>query len=406
LWLIGGVLDAPPKNRLPGSGNSVREADLANWKLLRQFQERLAQAQKGFGLHPSFQDPDRQLLAADYLSLFLFGLLNPVVRTMRGLCAASNLERVRQEVCRRHVSLGSFSECQHLVQPELLEKVFAELAAELPGQSSADPRLRAHDWLARDGSLFAALPRVSWALYGGGRCGTHKAARLHLNYHVLEGKPVRAQLTEGRRCERAVWKEQWQRGEAYIGDRYFAENYSLLGQLQELDCRYVLRLREPAVITVEEELPVSEEDRQAGVVRQGWARLGATERTRSVRVRVLWLEKVAGSQMILLTNVGPDELPAALVVLLYRRRWQIELFFRWIKCLLGCRHWLAESRQGATLQIYLALIAAVLLQLYTGRRPTKRMLELIQFYLLGVASLDELTRGLQRELKKLAAKKS
>ena len=395
--------DARPRDQ---RSETVREADLANWKLLQEFRRRLDQAVKGVALHPSFQDPERLLLMADYLSLFLFGLFNPVVRTMRGLCAASDLERVRQEVCRRHVSLGSFSEAQHLLQPELLAKVFEDLAAELPGQSGADPRLSARDWLARDGSLFAALPRMSWALYGGGRSGTHKAARLHLSYQVLSGKPVRAQLTEGRRCERAVWKEQWRRGEAYIGDRYFSENYQVLGQLQELDCRYVLRLREPAVITVEEALPVSEQDRQAGVVRQAWARLGATERTRSVRVRVLWLEKVEDSQMILLTNLPPDELPAALVVLLYRRRWQIELFFRWIKCLLGCRHWLAESRPGATMQMYLALIAAVLLQLYAGRRPTKRMLELIQFHLLGVASLEELTRGLQRELQKLAAKKS
>jgi len=59
--------------------------------------------------------------------------------------------------------------------------------------------------------------------------------------------------------------------------------------------------------------------------------------------------------------VEPQSLPAELVVLLYRRRWQVELFFRWLKCLLGCKRWLAESRQGATLQIYLALIAAVLL---------------------------------------------
>jgi hypothetical protein len=64
---------------------------------------------------------------------------------------------------------------------------------------------------------------------------------------------------------------------------------------------------------------------------------------------------------------------------------------------LGCRHWLAESPQGVTIQIYLALIAALLLQLYTGRAPNRRMMELIQFYLLGVATLEELWAGLERE---------
>lgn len=151
---------------------------------------------------------------------------------------------------------------------------------------------------------------------------------------------------------------------------------------------------------------MTEEDRKAGVLRQAWAQLGATERTRSVRLRVVWLDKKGDSEMILLTNLGPEKLPAALVVLLYRRRWQVELFFRWLKYLLGCRHWLAEGPAGAVIQLYLALIAAVLLQLHLGRRPTKRMFELVQFYLLGVASSDELTIGLQRELQKSAPKKS
>ena len=58
------------------------------------------------------------------------------------------------------------------------------------------------------------------------------------------------------------------------------------------------------------------------------------------------------------------------------------------------------------IQIYLALIAALLLQLYTGRRPSKRLMELIQFYLLGVASLQELTAALECELQRLEKTKS
>lgn len=50
-----------------------------------------------------------------------------------------------------------------------------------------------------------------------------------------------------------------------------------------------------------------------------------------------------------------------------------------------------------TIQLYLALIASVLLQLATGRRPNKRMLELIQLHQLGWATLEELLSGLERE---------
>jgi hypothetical protein len=54
----------------------------------------------------------------------LFGLLNPVIESMRGLCAASQFRRVQKQVCGSAVSLGNFSEAQTLVEPELLERVF------------------------------------------------------------------------------------------------------------------------------------------------------------------------------------------------------------------------------------------------------------------------------------------
>ena len=355
------------------------------------------------GGHPSWADPQRRLFYADYLSLYLFGLFNPVVRTMRALCSASHLKRVQQEICSAPVSLGSFSEAQHLLDPALLERVFSDLAAEIHGAAPADPRLKSRGWMAQDGTLWRALPRMSWALYGAGRGGQSRGVKLHLSFEIADDKPVRGTLRRVKDCERATWRAGGRAGDAYIGDRYFGEDYGLLDQLSREHCVYVLRLREQAVMTVEEELPVSQADREAGVVRQAWVRLGV--RTGTGRVRVVWVE-AQGHKLILVTNLNPQELPAELVSLLYRKRWQVELFFRWIKCILGCRHWLAESPQGVALQVYLALIAALLLQLYTGKRPSKRMMELIQFYLLGVATLEELTAGLQRELQRLERAKS
>jgi hypothetical protein len=346
-------------------------------------------------------DAQRLALVADYLSLFLFGLFNPAIRTARALTAATSLERVRREVCRRSLSQGRFSECQHLVDPQVLEHVFTELASELANADAVDPRLRERPWMARDGSLFAALPRMAWALYGAGKAGTAKAVRLHLSLHLVDDKPVRAQVHRGKDCERAVWKEHWQAGDAYVGDRYFGQNYRLFGELSQKTCAYVLRLREEAIIAVQSHLPVTEADQKAGVVRQAWVQLGCNDRYRSQRVRIVWVRAADGKELVLVTNLDPEQLPAELVSRLYRQRWQIEMFFRWFKCVLGCGHWLAEGPRGAAIQLYLALIASVLLQLYTGRRPTKRMHELIQLYFLGWASLEELTRGLQGELARL-----
>ena len=374
------------------------ERAFRHWELLRVFRQALARSTPVAPAHPSWADPRRRTTVADYLSLLLLGLFNPVVETMRGLNAASRLPRVQREVCGGYFSLGSFSEAQHVTDPVLLEAVFSELVGPETGPPPSDVHQAWHRWFARDSSLFAALPRMRWALYGGGRAGAkNNAVRLHLSLHLLDDQPARAQVTPGKVCERKAWRETWEAGAAYVGDRYFAEDYRLLGELTAAGCRYVLRLRDEAVLTVEEELPVTPADAAAGVGRQVWGRLGCQASTRSARVRVVELRTAAGETLRLVTNVPPEELSAAEVGLVYRRRWQIECFFRWIKCLLGCRHWLAESEEGVTLQLYLALIAAVLFQLHTGRRPNRRMLELFQWHQLGWASTDDLIAGLQRE---------
>lgn len=57
--------------------------------------------------------------------------------------------------------------------------------------------------------------------------------------------------------------------------------------------------------------------------------------------------------------------------------------------MLGCKHLLAESENGIRIQMYAALIASLLVVLWTGRKPTKRTLEMFQFYFQGWASLAE-----------------
>ena len=381
------------------------EGQLGRWKLLEDFRSHVERAAAALGLHPTWESPRRKLLCTDYLSLFLFGLLNPVVRTMRGLCeTASNLPRVQREVCREAVSLGSFSEAQHVLSPALLERVFSELGDQLHQAQPEAVRARPSRWLIQDSTLWEALPRMTWALWRT-QGKTQRAVRLHLSLHVLEDKPVRAKVTKGAWCERRAWKESWQEGDAYIGDRNFGSDFKIFGRLDRLHCTDVLRLNDRATIHVEEELPLRAEDRAQGVIRQAWARVGSQLCYRSVRVRLVWVQGPE-EVLVLVTHQAPEQLSAALVSQFYRCRWQVELFFRWIKCILGCRHWLAESPEGVTIQVYLALIAALLLQLYTGQRPTKRMMELIQFYLLGVATLDELEAGLEKQRTRLARKKS
>lgn len=372
---------------------AVTEAELRNWKLLESFQRRLQPVLEQAPPTPTEQDPRRKLLPADYFSLLLFGLFNPVLKTTRALCAATAFKRMQAEVCRGTVSLGSFSEMQHLVDPELLAGLLRSLAAEAQ-PVFGDERVRAHveELIAVDGSLLPALPRMAWALW---QDAQHRAGKLHLEFAVWRNVPVEFTVTAGNGSERAAWKEKLRAGVCYVNDRHYSHDYKLIKDVQQARASHVLRLYNNAVFArLGPARALSEADRAAGVVEDVAVRLGEGPGGPAGRlVRV----EADGHVFLLFTNL--TELPAELVALLYRYRWQIELFFKWLKCILGCRHWFAESPAGMTLQVYCALIASVLLVLWTGRKPTKRQWEALQLYWHGWVSVEELERVLGQKKK-------
>jgi hypothetical protein len=363
-------------------------ADLANWKLLAAFQQKLEPILSAAPKAKTELDPRRKLFQAEYFSLILFALLNPAIKTARALCGASHLKRMQKEVCREPVSLGSFSDMQSVADPELLAGLLRSLTAEaLP--IYGDERLRAQvaELIAIDGTLLPALPRMAWALWQNPQ---NRAGKLHLEFSVWQQMPVEFTVTHGNASERAVWKKKLKKGACYVNDRAYSHDFKLIKEVAAAGATFVLRLNNNTVLTpVEPARALSPADRAAGVVEDVRVRLGMEAGGpvgRLVRV------EADGHIFLLFTNL--EDLEAELVGLIYRYRWQIELFFKWIKCILGCRHWLAESQEGMTTQVYCALIASVLIGLWTGRKPTKRQWEALQMYWLGWATLPELEKVL------------
>jgi hypothetical protein len=384
-----------------------KETELRQWKLIADFRRRLGAEVQGQPANGLWEHTNRKLQQFDYLSLLLLALVNPVVKTLRAVSAASQTERVQTEICSRPASLAALSEAQHLLEPELLEKLIGSLSEQIQGPPPTDPKAAWQVWLARDSSIFSASARMFWAQYGAGKAGHHNhGVRFHVSLHLWDEQPTRVAVTPGKVCERKLWREQLEPGAAYVGDRYFAEDYKMFARLQKQGCSFVLRLRDEAVLNVVQDNPLSAAEQQASIVSDVWGYLGSTKRYQTGRLRVVTVRKPGGTLMRLVTNLPPEQLSAQDVLTLYRRRWQIECFFRWIKCLLGCRHWLLQSQKGVTVQLYLAVIAGLLLQLVLGRRPNRRLWERLQLYMMGWATADELFKAVQAELARAAAKKS
>jgi hypothetical protein len=241
---------------------------------------------------------------------------------------------------------------------------------------------------AVDGTLLRAVPRMAWATSS----GPTWAVRLHLHFSVFDQVPETWTITPGDVCERKVFQEVVQPGAMVVADRLFGNHYALLEQLRQRGVHFVLRLKDQAWLEkVGNPRELSAADRKAGVVWDQQVRLGINGK--GPVLRVVRIE--CGSEVFLLVTTRED-LSAELIGLIYRQRWQIELFFKWIKTILNCRHWLAESPAGASIQIYCVLIASLLLLLWTGQRPNRRAVESLQLYWSGWATEDELAMLLSR----------
>jgi hypothetical protein len=370
--------------------NADIEKDLRCWNLLSRFRRMLENKLSDHPLLKTELDPRRKLSCLDYYSSILFSMLNPVIDSMRGFCRASKLEKVQKKVCSRKVSLGSFSEAQSVFDPELLEQVLEEMASQVD-LGGVDQRLRKlpKELTAIDGTLIPALPRMAWALWGKDGC---QAAKLHLKFSVERQSVSKSMLTTGKTCERKTLKKMIDPNELLVGDRYYGLDYQWLIELLAQEQWFIFRIRNDADVTVVEKFALTDEDREAGVVFDGLVTLGKDWHGKPIR-----LVKVEALDTTILLAVGVDRetMSAELVGLAYRYRWQIELFFKWIKCILKCRHLLAESPQGVQIQLYCALIAAMMLFALTGRKPTKRDMEMIQFYFSGLATFEELEHSLK-----------
>ena len=367
--------------------SELEERDLRNWRLLEQFRRRLKPYAQAATTNP--EDPRRKLVADDYFCLLLFGLFNPALKSMRALCHASARFEKMREVCSRPIAPASFSEAQHLFDPEILAEILRQLAREARGRPEfGDPRVRqaVQSLTAVDGTVVRAVNRMAWASVG----KNGSAVKLHLHFSVLDQVPEDWTITPAKVCERKTLKGKAQPGKFYVADPLYSDDYAFLGKLVRQKTDFVFRLPGNAVrAPAAPERELTPADRAAGVVCDRREKIGS--RYNGAPLRVVEIHH-AGETLVLVTS--RQDLPAELVGLIYRYRWQIELFFKWLKSILGSAHWLAESPRGVAIQLYAALIASLLLVLASGQRPTKRQMEAISLYFAGFATEAELLREL------------
>jgi hypothetical protein len=338
------------------------------------------------------QAGNRQLFFDQYAALLLLYFFNPILTSLRGIQQATSLDKVCRLLGCSRASLGSLSEAARVFDAAALQEIIAELAGRIPHGTTPKEQQALKDLTAVDGSLLPALPRMAWALW---LDDDHRAAKMHLAFEVLRGIPVGVTVTAGNAAEHDQLRVLLQAGRLYVIDRGYAE-YQLFQDIIDARSSFIGRLRDNAVWQVIEERPVSAAARAAGVRRDLVVWLGGDQSGKVFRqpLRVVEVHTgktdAQGRAEVLLLATDRMDLDAELIALGYKFRWSVELFFRWFKCILGCRHLLSTCVNGVQIQVYLALIASLLISLWTGKKPTKRTFEMLCFYFSGLASEAEL----------------
>ena len=360
---------------------------------------------------------NRTLYFDKYVMLILLYFFNPTVTSLRSIQQASELDKVQKKLGCARASLGSLSEATSVFDSSRLLEIIGELGQQLQ-PLGRDQRLKDIDQTLTlvDGTLLSALPRMmeaSWRKKSD-NCGMVKW-RLHTHFEVDRYVPTRIDVTPdggGDHDERAVLGRTIESDRLYVMDRGYAK-FALFNSIVAAGSSYVCRLRDNSVYEVTQSRELTEADRAAGVLSDEIVLIGQSGKANArpdhpIRLVCVKCSPHTSRGKYKGASTGPDsdgvlriatnlaDVPAEIISLLYSQRWAIEIFFRFFKQLLGCRHVLSHSQNGIEIQTYCAIIACMLISLWTGRKPTKRTFEMISFYFSGLASEEELLAHLAK----------
>ena len=200
---------------------------------------------------------------------------------------------------------------------------------------------------------------AGWARFSAGVCG----AKIHVIYDADADCPIYAQVSAAKVNDITIAQQMpIEPGATYVFDLGYYD-YRWWAELDDAGCRIVTRFKKNTPLRMIEELRVPKNspvlsDRIGFLpARQTYNR----HNPMSNAVREIRIMTDGGKVLRILSNdldAGAEEIAE-----LYKRRWAIELFFRWVKQTLKIRHLLGTSDNAVRIQIAVALIAFLLLRL-------------------------------------------
>jgi hypothetical protein len=394
-------------------------------KFVRLLEKRLQKLrQRGDDAHGN-----RQLFLDDVFVAYLLAFFNPAIRSLRTIEDFSQTRQARRHLSMTKLCRSTLSDFNRLADPERLQPILDALRQEISrrdaGQKRSSDTLSQllRQTVAVDGTWLPAVAEVAWAVQTNNQQGKrHWRARMDVQMAVESWLPELIVIPEQKQSESASAAAHVQAGRLYLYDRGYSGFDVINAHYQQHErawqplAEFVIRYKPaggnaPALVDAEER-PLREEDIAAGVTSDRVGRFRSSKQARHAILDVPLREVIfeyedqgETKSLRLITNLL--EVPAAIIAQLYKYRWQIELFFRWLKCFGNFDHLISHQPAGILLHFYVAVIASMLMYLHTGYRPSKYLFVLLSQVAAGAATWDEILPILrERERQRDLAQKS
>jgi Transposase DDE domain len=354
-------------------------------------------------LPPLSDHPNRALQTRDVFVAHLLAFFNPALRSLRTLEDFSRTRQARRYLAVERLPKSTLADFHRLVDPAVLGPIVGHLLRETARRglkAPADLPASLRQVLAVDGTFLALAADVAWAVRHATNAGQRKASvRIDVHLDVASGLPRVVNVHGAGTSEPAAAAPAIVPGAVHVYDRgYF--DFALIGRHLELSATapapFVMRMRQPGERSPKferrDERPLSARDRAAGVISDHGGRLAGSAHRRApggrLREVVIASPEEPGGVIRLLTDLL--DVPAWVIGLLYRYRWQVELFFRWLKATAHFRHLLSERREAIAFEVYVAVIGTLLLALRWEARPSRYAFALLHQVAGGGATAAEI----------------
>lgn len=299
------------------------------------------------------QSDSRELFFLDFTKKMLFALVMNIP-SLRQLITDLSTNEACEKLGLRQTPYSTFRDGFSRFSAAHFAKLFQHIL-----QSASWLRIDAMDELGIfrlvDGSVFPTLRSMDWAVYK----KTKKAIRLHLSFDLNRMIPVDFIGLSANSSERKFLLSILEKGVTYIADRgYFS--FDVAAKIEAVRAFFIFRIKNNLKLGRTIVLnPSCGQDTQLPPCFKGVTdQVIQFENDEHENTYRLICFMVLQSQFRICTN--RLDLTTLQVIILYAYRWQIELFFKFIKRSLKGIHLFNHSENGVNIQFYLLMITAVL----------------------------------------------